>query len=582
MKHNCEDICGRNHSHSAESCPVQIQFKFPVCGHTATFKKVCGEPLSQEARCSEKIKYKDEKCGHDQYRSCHARKDACQEMVQFDIPGCGHKYPVKILCGEPLPQNLSCKQFITYKSLTCEHDQYRECSAKEECKHPCSKVRPDCGHPCANECHELCLSGSCQLCEFGQRESFKKAREDASHKIELLKQEARDSDSTNLLLPLSSEQPEYASVSEKCQVFFQQYTNFSVSIKTIKKCCKFSSIGLLEFTKKANGVLQEELYKMIPADEDYSGVTSLTKHLRQCIKGTEAPLYGYYKDAPPGDYSSSDPKNMTMIVADILVGETMKINRSEKTTYPNSFKEIKEYLRKEKIDSVLVTENGVPTRYKFFDGDQVHVKYIIQFSIIRKKPTTDIDSLFNGLEDCLTEIDLASFDLRDVSKPRCVLIQRAISLYNADCYKRTRDHLYSHCVYSQPKIKTVRIAVNHRLSRDYEDARKAFVKDGKDMKEVYAYHATKRKNVKSIIETNLDPNQTPVHGRAYGNGCYFSEQPDFTQKYDQHCMFIFKLILVKGMHTKVKPNKAGYCQQLVLKDVNLFKPMFVLYFNQNE
>ena len=243
---------------------------------------------------------------------------------------------------------------------------------------------------------------------------------------------------------------------------------------------------------------------------------------------------------------------------------------------------MKEYLQKEKTDSVLVTENGAPTRYKIFDGDQVHVKYIIQFSIIRRRPTTDIDPLFNGLEDGLTKRDLASFDLRDVSKPLCVLIQRAISLYNADCYKRTRDHLYSHCVNSQPKIKTVRIAVNHRLSRDYEDARKAFVKEGKDMEEVYAYHATKRKKVESIIETNLDPNRTPVHGRAYGNGCYFSEQPDFTQKYDQHCMFIFKLILVKDMHLKIKPNKAGYCQQLKLTDVNLFKPVFVLYFNQNE
>jgi hypothetical protein len=49
-------------------------------------------------------------------------------------------------------------------------------------------------------------------------------------------------------------------------------------------------------------------------------------------------------------------------------------------------------------------------------------------------------------------------------------------------------------------------------------------------------------------------------------------------KYGQECMFVFKLTLVEGMYTMVKPDGAGFCQQLVLCDGTLYKPEFVLYF----
>ena len=581
MKHKCVNVCGRtvNHDHSAENCPVQVEFVIPKCGHTHVFKKRCGEPL-KEVKCREKIKYTCKNCNNDQYRDCHANEEACKSRIGFIIPKCGHKASYKKICGEPLPENVRCRHQIKYTSKKCGHEQYRECSEKEVCKHPCTKNRPDCGHRCENECHEPCMSGTCQVCEAEYQKIVQNAREDARKEIESCKKEARQSNSMLSVIPLCSDHLEYSNVTEICQGFYQAYTSFEVSVKAIKKCPP--SVEFFERVTKSNGVLQVQLCKMISVKGDFSCMRSLTDHLKQCITGKlkEDPLYGLYKYAPPkaDDYpfSDCDLENMTMIVADVLVGEA--IDRSDVTINPTSLKEMKEYLRKEKKDSVLITKSGTPARYRVLNGDQIRVKYIIQFSL-KKRPFTEIDYL-KGLEDGeVGPVDLSTFNLRDVSNRLCHLVQRAVSLYKGDCCKR--DELkfsYGHSTYHLKKIKRVGIAVNQRRSQEYEDAKREYRSNGHVMEEVYAYHATHMKNVQSIIKTNLDPNRTPIHGRAYGFGCYFSEHPTFSMKYGQDCMFIFKLLLVQGKYKKVQPDEAGFCLQLVIEDVSLFKPEFVLYF----
>ena len=183
------------------------------------------------------------------------------------------------------------------------------------------------------------------------------------------------------------------------------------------------------------------------------------------------------------------------------------------------------------------------------------------------------------LEDGVYPVDLATFNLRDVSHRLCHSVQHAVSLYNGDCCKR--DKLKSNSGHYTPRlkeIKRVRVLVNRRLSGVYEEAKRKYRNAGSAMEEVYAYHATDLENVSSIIKTNLDPNRTPKHGRAYGFGCYFSEHPTFSLKYGEDCIFIFKILLVEGNYKKVRPDRAGFCQQLILSDVSMFKPVYVLYF----
>ena len=133
-----------------------------------------------------------------------------------------------------------------------------------------------------------------------------------------------------------------------------------------------------------------------------------------------------------------------------------------------------------------------------------------------------------------------------------------------------------HVKHSKKPISYIGIVANHGIWKRYEDRRKEFVEKGGE--EVRGYHATKRDNIRGIVHENLDPNRTPAHGRAHGHGCYFSEFPEFSAKYNQQCMFIFKLLLLKDQHWKVNRSSQGYCEQIIIQDNSLFKPVYCLLF----
>ena len=173
------------------------------------------------------------------------------------------------------------------------------------------------------------------------------------------------------------------------------------------------------------------------------------------------------------------------------------------------------------------------------------------------------------------KIELKNYNLRDISDPLCDLVQKALSLYKGDYSKRNCSSFGSRVL---REIKTVRIVVNREANRTYEDRKLACKNEGVKFEEVYAYHGTPAANVDSIVKTNLDPKK--ARRQAYGKGCYFSEYPEVSHRYSTTCMFIFRLILVKGKYTKVHPDKhnGGYCEMLVIDDNSYFKPEFVLYF----
>ena len=188
-------------------------------------------------------------------------------------------------------------------------------------------------------------------------------------------------------------------------------------------------------------------------------------------------------------------------------------------------------------------------------------------------------SYSQGLLDTLAEgehkIELKSYNLRDISDPLCDLVQKALSLYKGDYSKRKCSSFGSRVLRD---IKTVGIVVNREANRTYEDRKLACKNGGVKFEEVYAYHGTPASNVDSIVKTNLDPKRSRFG--AHGKGCYFSEYPEVSHGYTQSCMFIFRVILVKGKYKEVSPDQhnGGYCQMLVIDDNSYFKPEFVLHF----
>ena len=183
--------------------------------------------------------------------------------------------------------------------------------------------------------------------------------------------------------------------------------------------------------------------------------------------------------------------------------------------------------------------------------------------------------VLDTLADGEHKIDLKNYNLRDISDPLCDLVQKALSLYKGDCSKRKCLSYGSRVLRD---IKTVGIVVNREASKRYEGRKLACKNEGVKFEEVYAYHGTPASNVDSIVKTNLDPKK--ARRQAYGKGCYFSEYPEVSHGYTQNCMFIFRVLLVKGKYKEVSPdqNNGGYCQMLVIDDNSYFKPEFVLYF----
>ena len=148
-------------------------------------------------------------------------------------------------------------------------------------------------------------------------------------------------------------------------------------------------------------------------------------------------------------------------------------------------------------------------------------------------------------------------------------------MYKGDCSQRD-----SYAQSRQPlkEIKAVGIVKNHKANQEYEIKVQECKSKGEKFTEIFAYHATKPENVASIIKNNLDPGRKPVNGAAYGQVSYFSEHPEYSFRYGQETMFIFKLLLVENQYTKVQQSRKGFCREIVLKDASLFKPQFVLRF----
>ena len=173
-----------------------------------------------------------------------------------------------------------------------------------------------------------------------------------------------------------------------------------------------------------------------------------------------------------------------------------------------------------------------------------------------------------------TVINVDNVDLRDVGKSEYDGVRTALALFNGHCQQRRSISKYP----PPDKVDKIGYVRNSFVEEKYLKSKNKLVENGTEYKEVFAYHATALKNIPSIIRNNLDPKYPMVHGRRFGDGCYFSEYPEFSVRYGRYCLLIFKILLVPGQNTRYKSDEKGFCEQIIIKDPCLFKPLFVLYF----
>ena len=81
------------------------------------------------------------------------------------------------------------------------------------------------------------------------------------------------------------------------------------------------------------------------------------------------------------------------------------------------------------------------------------------------------------------------------------------------------------------EVDHVEYIVNKKLEEKFISKKNDFKGKKIPHEEVRAFHGTNPSNIDSILKNNLDPHRPAKNGRAHGDGCYFSEFPDFSLNY---------------------------------------------------
>ena len=247
----------------------------------------------------------------------------------------------------------------------------------------------------------------------------------------------------------------------------------------------------------------------------------------------------------------------------------LKEKNSQSRNHGNSF------LKECKCDSIYAPRNSEVKNDEFivFNPDQVFPKYIISYEVgevPRHRP--QLPPSVSGFQKHRYKFSRNV----NISDPHYVEASVAVTHYNRK--NRGQD------IFNTDEIDIVQ---NNVLEARFNAMKAKLLATGRG-NEILAFHATDPQNIDSILRNNLDPNRGPRHGRAHGNGCYFSEFPDFSGRYG-NSMILFRVLPGKeytGPGTlpqsgfdskKVSGDRDGYGEQLIIQNADQFLPAYIFY-----
>lgn len=350
---------------------------------------------------------------------------------------------------------------------------------------------------------------------------------------------------------------EFIQIMDKAKIFFTLFSNCTVEIQEIHKVeCpgnrvkfyeKAANLTALSKTVELYRCCQQVHYKLLTGEILY-------ELLKDESNGRLFSLMKYAKTKTEG--------LRTFMVCDVLLGENIEVS-----------------------DGLELAE-GEPASFLVPYTTQILLKYVVNLKATKiavpqnSNTYSDVPECLASKTDGVYQVDFKTFDFRNASHPMFDVVMKASILYDGACMKRKdfKQGRYNYSAHLKKDIRTLEVVICHDIWKKYEERKKEISNAGGKYKEIYAYHATAPHNVESIIKNNLDWRRQPVHGRAHGHSCYFSEYPEFSLKYNRECMFIFKLLLLSDQYKRYNPNSRGYCEQIIMWDDSLFKPVYVLYF----
>ena len=611
-------------------CPEKCAFTYDGCGHPCT--KKC-KPSHNHNECIEKVQYQVPDCKHRLSIECHQERKGstilCKHKVKYI---CNQKHSSIVLCDDMkkgtakcdnpcekkmkcLPQNpckktcgeshdhVECNILVPYTFTRCGHksEDMKKCTQIIEnkcevevefegscghpitgkcyavygnkssipCRYPCTKIL-QCKHPCPRYCSKPCPS-RCAVCEKQEEDRIEEYHRQVTKKIETLKQ-SKDS---FVMKPLADKTPEYQSIVDKVMKYIQPMHNWYPKVTEImvvtntKLEKKFWTVcrngyGMYVDHKFHKDCIEHVKLKEI-AEDGFKLPTKAAMHGKGIYLCTDSS-----KSAKEIDAKTSK----RLLLCEVFLGKSYafedsaglrKFRRNESWNYG------KRFLREKKCDSIYAPRNEEVKHDEFivFNPDQVFPNYIISFEVeqvARHRPSV------NGFEKHRYKFS------RNVNTSDPYYLEASVAVAHYNRTNREKD------IFNTDEIDIIR---NSTLESRFEDMKEKFQrKDFGD--EILAFHATDPENIDSILRNNLDPNRQPAHGRLHGDGCYFSEFPDFSARYGDS-MIMFRVLPGKeysGNGTlpqigydskKVKENKDGYGEQLIIQNASQFLPAYVFY-----
>ena len=267
-----------------------------------------------------------------------------------------------------------------------------------------------------------------------------------------------------------------------------------------------------------------------------------------------------------------------LLLCKVLVGKSLPLKKADNKMNVQRLKD-------EKCDSIFAPRGSDVhnDEYIIFDARKAYVEYIIHYNKSGIPGMTIVTNASLGATKPFERIRIEPQRQIQPGDVKAKLFHEAQGIFS-QLQSQYNSGL-------RKEIRYVEVVVNDHLERKFEVKKAEFTRRGIRDHEVYAFHATDVGNVDSILRKNLDPNRRVAHGRVHGDGCYFSEFPNFSLKYGNG-LILFRILTGKEYNgpamqipsgyqsKKVKANLAGHAQQIIITDSDQFVPRFVYHFKQ--
>jgi len=539
-------------------CPKHLDtsfmFQVPV-SNDIFFKGLCDRICNQT-----------KPCGHICRRRCHPEKDNeghinCKEVVMVELP-CGHN--AEKACFLPLNRikcSINCMEILS------------------------------CGHMCPGKCGEDCemFVNTCPCCieelrakeEIQRKIASTRRRQgmiEAQKRVRSLKKDLKSFEKRLFhSSKIGTNDPEYMEISNRVESSVDSRHGVLVKVSSIEKIVNIKlQLNQQDARLRMHDPnCHETLLFSTTFEEDFSNIVQKgfsVPHGQQLNTSSSPTNYGL------GVYLSVDsfPKHGTRIlVCRTLLGLCKTVVTADQNLHDFARRKTEQY------DSVLIKSNvtameqGKCNEYVVYDPRLVLPSYIVT---VQRRAVENSAMSFNTSADNIVVIEVDRSNKIPGSEEE--FFAHYLSLFfehHSGRFEATKVHIL-------PK--------NEELLSKFQEKKQQFEQQNVPSTELFAFHGTPERNIKSILEKGLliggkSADIAVAHGIVLGYGVYTARYPDLSADYTNGGNKILILKILPGTTSSVKytgdtppPGKHSYTNGnvVILFEEDQVLPMAVVEF----